>query len=45
NIDMSTPQLLAKVDREMIDSLTLRSYFRYILMTATGSGGGDAVKK
>lgn len=45
NIDMSTPQLLAKIDREMIDTLTLRSYFRYILMTATGSGSGDAVKK
>ncbi|RRJ84499.1 sugar transferase [Aestuariirhabdus litorea] len=45
NIDMSTPALLAKTDREMIDSLTLKGYFRYILMTATGSGAGDAVKK
>ncbi|HCG6695215.1 sugar transferase [Vibrio parahaemolyticus] len=44
NIDMSTPALLAKTDREMIDSLTLRSYFKYILMTVTGSGSGDAVK-
>lgn len=45
NIDMSTPALLAKTDREMIDTLTLKSYFKYIMMTVTGSGSGDAVKK
>ncbi|MGR5550764.1 sugar transferase [Vibrio sp. DNB22_12_1] len=44
NIDMSTPALLAKTDKQMIDSLTLKDYFKYILMTATGSGSGDAVK-
>lgn len=44
NIDMSTPQLLAEIDKRMIDSLTLKDYFKYILMTATGSGCGDAVK-
>lgn len=44
NIDMSTPELLAKTDRQMIDRLTLKDYFKYILMTATGSGSGDAVK-
>ncbi|MDE1230907.1 sugar transferase [Vibrio aestuarianus] len=44
NIDMSTPQLLAKTDKQMIDTLTLKDYFKYILMTATGSGSGDAVK-
>ncbi|CAH8192273.1 sugar transferase [Vibrio aestuarianus] len=44
NIDMSTPQLLAKIDKQMIDTLTLKDYFKYILMTATGSGSGDAVK-
>ncbi|WP_421285759.1 sugar transferase [Aeromonas veronii] len=43
NIDMSTPALLAKTDRKMIDTLTLTNYFRYIIMTATGSGAGDAV--
>ncbi|EPC3543439.1 sugar transferase [Aeromonas hydrophila] len=43
NIDMSTPELLAKTDRRMIDTLTLTSYFRYIIMTVTGSGAGDAV--
>lgn len=44
NIDMSTPQLLAETDKKMIDSLTLKDYFKYILMTVTGSGSGDAVK-
>ncbi|RBW66291.1 sugar transferase [Vibrionales bacterium C3R12] len=44
NIDMSTPELLAKTDKEMIDTLTLKDYFKYILMTAIGSGSGDAVK-
>ncbi|QLJ07979.1 sugar transferase [Pseudoalteromonas sp. JSTW] len=43
-IDMSTPELLAQTDREMIDTLTLSSYFKYILMTVTGSGSGDRVK-
>lgn len=44
NIDMSTPKLLAQTDKQMIDTLTLSRYFKYILMTATGSGSGDAVK-
>lgn len=44
NIDMSSPALLAKTDKDMIDSLTLKSYFKYIMMTVTGSGSGDAVK-
>ncbi|MAD75431.1 MAG: lipid carrier--UDP-N-acetylgalactosaminyltransferase [Rheinheimera sp.] len=43
-IDMSTPVLLAKTDREMIDTLTIGNYFKYILMTVTGSGSGDRVK-
>ncbi|GHY46317.1 lipid carrier--UDP-N-acetylgalactosaminyltransferase [Vibrio cholerae] len=45
NIDMSTPRLLAQTDKKMIDTLTLKDYFRYILKTVTGSGAGDAVKK
>ena len=44
NIDMSTPELLAETDRKMIRSLTIKDYFKYILLTATGSGTGDAVK-
>lgn len=44
NIDMSTPELLAQTDKKMIDTITLRNYFKYIIMTVTGSGSGDAVK-
>lgn len=44
NIDMSTPTLLAEIDKQMIDSLTVKGYLRYITMTVTGSGSGDAVK-
>ena len=43
-IDMSTPALLAKTDREMIDRLTVSSYFKYILATVSGKGSGDRVK-
>ncbi len=44
NIDMSTPRLLAETDAKMLSSLTLINYFKYIIMTATGSGSGDALK-
>jgi O-antigen biosynthesis protein WbqP len=44
NIDMSTPKLLAVTDKHMIDTLNIRNYFKYILMTVAGSGTGDAVK-
>lgn len=44
NIDMSTPELLAKTDKNMVDDLTVRNYFRYILMTIRGGGSGDAIK-
>ncbi|ALS31801.1 hypothetical protein PTRA_a0443 [Pseudoalteromonas translucida KMM 520] len=43
-IDMSTPELLAKTDSEMIDTLTIGNYFKYILMTVSGSGSGDRIK-
>ncbi len=42
-IDMSTPQLLAKTDSEMVDSLTVFSYFRLITLTVLGRGAGDRV--
>ncbi|EEY39709.1 lipid carrier : UDP-N-acetylgalactosaminyltransferase [Vibrio mimicus MB451] len=45
NIDMSTPRLLAQTDKNMIDTLTLKNYFHYIMKTITGSGAGDAVHK
>ena len=43
-IDMSTPKLLAETDQKMIHGLTIQSYFKYIIMTATGSGSGDRVQ-
>ena len=43
-IDMSTPRLLAETDARMMASLTVRSYFRYILKTVAGSGSGDRVR-
>ncbi|WP_252962872.1 hybrid nucleoside-diphosphate sugar epimerase/sugar transferase [Psychrobacter sp. PSP] len=43
-VDMSTPKLLAKTDKEMIDNLNLKNYFYYIARTALGKGSGDAVK-
>ncbi len=43
-IDMSAPYLLAKTDREMIDTMSIGNYFKYILMTVTGSGSGDRIK-
>ncbi|WP_028866493.1 sugar transferase [Psychromonas hadalis] len=43
NIDMSTPKLLAETDLKMIESLSIKNYFKYIMQTATGSGSGDAV--
>ena len=44
-IDMSTPELLAKTDEKMIFTLTISDYFKYILQTVTGSGSGDRVTK
>lgn len=43
NVDMSTPTLLAETDLKMINSLTIKNYFKYIIQTVTGSGSGDAV--
>lgn len=44
-IDMSTPDLLAATDQKMIQSLSLTNYFKYILQTMAGKGGGDRVVK
>jgi lipopolysaccharide/colanic/teichoic acid biosynthesis glycosyltransferase len=45
NIDMSTPELLAKVDAEMLASINLTRYFSYIFQTLLGKGSGDRVRK
>jgi len=42
-IDMSTPVLLAETDQQMIQTLTLANYFKYIFMTVAGKGSGDRV--
>lgn len=44
-IDMSNPTLLAEVDERMIKTLTLKGYFRYLILTATGKGAGDRVRE
>ena len=44
-IDMSTPQLLAETDAEMLASLGVQEYFQYLWWTILGKGGGDWVKK
>lgn len=45
NIDMSTPKLLAETDADMLKKLTVSAYFKYIIMTVSGKGSGDGVKK
>ncbi|WP_067865130.1 sugar transferase [Neptuniibacter marinus] len=42
-IDMSTPVLLAEYDREMIRTMSLGKYFRYLILTGLGKGAGDRV--
>jgi O-antigen biosynthesis protein WbqP len=44
-VDMSTPELLAKIDAQMLESLTFRDYFRYIFLTVMGRGTGDRVSR
>ncbi|MCH8549175.1 MAG: sugar transferase [Balneolaceae bacterium] len=44
-IDMSTPRLLAETDARMLASLSVKTYFQYIVMTVLGKGSGDRVKE
>ena len=43
-IDMSTPKELAIKDAEMIKSLNIADYFKYIFATVSGKGQGDRIK-
>ena len=43
-IDMSTPELLAKTDAQMLASLGVVDYFRYIFLTVLERGAGDRVR-
>jgi hypothetical protein len=40
---MSTPELLAKTDAEMIKSMSIKNYFKFIFLTLVGNGSGDRV--
>lgn len=44
-VDMSTPVQLAQLEREMVDTFSVKAYFAYILQTAIGRGAGDRIKK
>jgi len=44
-IDMSKPELLAQTDAEMIRTMSIFNYGKYILLTACGWGRGDRVGK
>ncbi len=41
-IDMSTPELLAQTDAQMLRELSVTNYFRFIVLTVLGKGTGDA---
>jgi len=45
DIDMSTPELLAKTDAEMISTMSVANYFKYIFLTFAGKGQGDRVRR
>jgi lipopolysaccharide/colanic/teichoic acid biosynthesis glycosyltransferase len=42
-IDMSKPELLAETDSEMISTMSMSNYFKYIFQTVAGKGQGDRV--
>jgi len=44
-IDMSTPELLARTDAQMLQALSATSYFKYLLLTISGRGTGDRIVK
>jgi len=45
DIDMSTPALLAKIDADMISTMSVAKYFKYIFLTFAGKGQGDRVRR
>ena len=45
NIDMTTPELLAKTDAEMISTMSIANYFKYIFLTVAGNGQGDRIRR
>lgn len=45
DIDMSQPELLAMTDAEMISTMSVANYFKYIFLTVSGKGQGDRVRR
>ncbi|AUZ84059.1 sugar transferase [Methylophaga nitratireducenticrescens] len=45
DIDMSTPELLAKTDALMIEQMSVIRYLGLIVQTVIGKGAGDRVRK
>ena len=43
-VDMSDPELLTKLDFEMVKNFSTITYLKYIVLTIFGRGIGDAVK-
>jgi lipopolysaccharide/colanic/teichoic acid biosynthesis glycosyltransferase len=43
-IDMSTPELLARTDAKMIKEMSIKNYFKLLFQTVLGKGQGDRVK-
>ena len=43
DIDMSTPELLAATDAQMISTLTISKYLTFIIKTVFGHGSGDKI--
>jgi len=44
-IDMSTPALLAKTEKQMLNTLSVRSYLKYVILTVLRHGTGDQIRK
>jgi hypothetical protein len=42
---MSTPELLARTDAQMLQTLSVAAYFKYLLLTVSGKGAGDRIAK
>ena len=42
-IDMSTPELLSRVDAQMIAEMSVQNYFWYLFSTLMGRGCGDSL--
>ena len=42
-IDMSDPKILSVIDKKMLESLSIYTYFKYIFLTLFGKGLGDHV--